>query len=95
MPLSRVFRNRIAKRLASATAIACCAAFAGGCVMDAPSQASAAEAPALVDPGLGAKTSPNQTAPENGIPRGCTREWSASAMDSVLYCPDIRPPEPH
>jgi hypothetical protein len=30
----------------------------------------------------------------NGIPRGCSREWSAAAHDSVVFCADIRPPKP-
>jgi hypothetical protein len=46
-----------------------------------------------------ATTEPNalrdQPVPYNGIPRGCTREWSPAANDSLLYCPDIRPPKPH
>jgi hypothetical protein len=33
-------------------------------------------------------------APVNGVPKGCTREWSATAHDSVLFCADIRPPKP-
>lgn len=36
----------------------------------------------------------DESVPGNGIPKGCTREWSSTANDSLLYCPDIRPPKP-
>ncbi len=33
-------------------------------------------------------------APADGIPQGCSLQWSSTAHDSLLYCPDIRPPKP-
>lgn len=64
---------------------AACAALAlacAGCLLDARD----AKDP---EPAVQAKTGGNP-----GVPLGCWRVWSTVAMDSVLYCPDPKPPSP-
>lgn len=83
------YRPGIAGRLSLyATLILCLGAF-GGCLVQ-----PAVETTEVTT----AKTEPNslrdQSVSNNGIPKGCTREWSPAANDSLLYCPDIRPPKP-
>jgi hypothetical protein len=83
----------MAKRIALAFLLAVSASAWQGCVMDS-SSGSEFQSPAA-DPGTGAKTLlENPSDPSDGIPHGCSREWSSSVHDSVLYCPDIRPPQP-
>ncbi len=80
----------IASRLTKYAAFVFCLNFCAGCLMQ-PSSQSADVSPRMT-------TEPNalrdQSAPDNGIPKGCTREWDQSANDSLLFCPDIRPPKP-
>ncbi|MDB5050833.1 MAG: hypothetical protein JWO30_3904 [Fibrobacteres bacterium] len=93
MSVTQRYRNGIAKRLARAAAFAFCLGVCG-CLMDSPSDGSADAAATATDPGVGPKALRDQSAPDTGIPRGCTREWNQAAMDSLLYCPDVRPPKP-
>jgi hypothetical protein len=65
-----------------------------GCVMDpsespvtAPSEASVSD-PAATS-GTAGKIQANPA-----VPAGCSREWSSTAMDWVVNCPDIRPSKP-
>lgn len=78
-------RSKTYRRLgATAAALALC-----GCLL-APIE-KASPAPEATD----AARAQSETAPERpGVPRGCTLEWSSVARDSVLNCPDVRPPSP-
>ncbi|HKP97445.1 MAG TPA: hypothetical protein VJ385_16995 [Fibrobacteria bacterium] len=96
MSAPRTFPPRprgIAKRLALSAAFAFCAGVCGGCLMD-PASADGQAAPAESDASAEPTALRDQSASVPGVPRGCSREWSATAMDSVLYCPDVRPPKP-
>jgi len=60
----------------------------------------------LVDQNPGSESSAGDGYRESGVLRGksasegssaplaCSRKWNAAALDSVLYCPDPRPPNP-
>lgn len=93
MQVTHKFHRTPAKRLALSFLLAVAAAAWQGCFLDPASgqepQASAA------DPQAGAKTlQENPTTPTGGIPRGCSLQWSSTAHDSVMFCPDPRPPKP-
>jgi hypothetical protein len=83
------YRPGIAGRLSLYATLTFCLGIFGGCLMQPAPETS--EVPT-------ATTQPNalrdQSLPDNGVPKGCTREWSPAANDSLLYCPDIRPPKP-
>lgn len=82
------------QRPALAAALAICLAAGAGCVMD-PSL-DRTDAPSMSSETAAAPTAlRDQQVTRNGIPPGCTREWSEASMDSVLYCPDIAPPRIH
>jgi hypothetical protein len=82
------------KRMAASAALAFGVVALGGCLPDEPASEAAATAPAS-DPSLETNAKQDRTPSSTGVPKGCAREWSAAAMDSVLYCPDIPPPRPH
>ena len=85
------FLSPAAGRIAFALALAVAAAAWQGCVMDAAPGSQSADS----DPDAGAKTLlENPKAPPDGIPVGCSRQWSDIKHDSVLFCPDLRPPKP-
>ena len=80
-----MLRTPFAKRLACA----CAAVVLIGCVTGAsddkaPAQSKTDAANTLVD----------QPQDRPGVPHGCTMVWSPTARDSVVNCPDIRPPSP-
>ena len=96
MQVTHRFLPPFAKRFALATLLSVSAASWQGCLMEPADPASAQESrsPAS-DPQAGAKTlQENPPAPADGIPRGCSRQWSSTDHDSVMYCPDPRPPRP-
>lgn len=79
---------RAGKRIALAAAAALCI----GCVL-APSP----DAPesARTDPGGTEQPAMRETEPapvDPRVPRGCSIVWSEARADSVLFCPDPRPP---
>jgi hypothetical protein len=93
MQVTYRFHNPIAKRIALSLLLAVSAAAWQGCLMD-PASGPESQSPAA-DPGAGAKTlQETPPIPADGVPRGCSRQWSSTAHDSVLYCPDPRPPKP-
>jgi hypothetical protein len=65
----------------------------GGCLLDAPASDASAAATATA-PTMETNAQQDQAQTSSRVPKGCTLEWSAAAMDSVIYCPDIRPPKP-
>lgn len=63
----------------------------GGCLVD---QESGGETEAAGVNGPSALRD-KSTSGEKGAPGlACSQVWNAVAMDSVLYCPDPRPPRP-
>jgi hypothetical protein len=56
--------------------------------------AASATGPQSAPTAAGAQTLDPKPAARPGVPEGCTREWSNSKRDSVLYCPDLPPPSP-
>jgi hypothetical protein len=93
MPVTSRFHQPIAKRVALSFLLAVSAAAWQGCLMD-PASGSEPR-PAATDPDAGAKTLQEKPSlPANGIPLGCSRQWSSTVHDSVMFCPDIRPPKP-
>jgi hypothetical protein len=93
MQVTSRFHKPVSKRFAISFLLAVSAAAWQGCLMD---PASGAESrPTSADPDAGAKILPvKPSLPADGLPLGCSREWSPAVHDSVLYCPDIRPPNP-
>jgi hypothetical protein len=91
MPSPRRFRKALA-RTAFSAAMALFLAWLGGCVLDPASGSGTAADPSSGSNALRDQSPAQPQAP--GVPRGCTRVYSAAAMDSVLNCPDIRPPKP-
>lgn len=82
-------RSPIANRIAFTFILTIAAAAWQGCVMDADKGSQSAKS----DPEAGAKTLQEKPlAPSDGIPLGCSRQWSSTAHDSVMFCPDLRPP---
>ena len=65
----------------------------GGCLLDNEGKAAAPAQGIPADQNANALQ--EQTPQRPGVPRGCTLEWSSAAKDSVLNCPDIRPPKPN
>lgn len=94
MSTSRSGFKEFTRNLAASGMIAAALGCWTGCVLD--SDANAKNAGPEASGSEAAATLPqNQSdTPVNGVPRGCTREWSATAHDSVVFCPDIRPPKP-
>lgn len=80
----------IAGRLTRYAAFVLCLNICGGCLMQPSSESADASPRVTTEP----KALRDQSAPDNGIPKGCTRQWSQAANDSLLFCPDIRPPKP-
>lgn len=81
-----MLRITIAKRLACL-----CAAIVVlfGCISD-PADG---EAPAATESDATNALS-DQSKDRPGVPRGCEMVWSPASRDSVVNCPDIRPPSP-
>lgn len=66
----------------------------GGCLLSpADDHATAPAAAAKEDQSANALR--DQAPLRPGVPRGCSLEWDVAAKDSVLNCPDIRPPSPN
>jgi hypothetical protein len=96
MTVTPRYLSGIAKRVLTSTLLVAALGMWGGCLMD-PSARGAEETadPAVSDPNAGPKALRDQSeAPSNGVPQGCSLAWSDAARDSVLFCPDIRPPLP-
>ncbi len=83
-------RNAFFRHLILCGALALCLSVLAGCITDAPGQSAAS--PSASEASVGPNALRDQSASGPSVPAGCTREWSAAAMDSVLDCPDIRPP---
>jgi hypothetical protein len=63
----------------------------GGCLMDGTETNPAdAKAKDITQPSA---LRDNATQARPGVPAGCSKEWNANSQDSVLFCPDIRPPK--
>lgn len=93
MRVTYMFHRPIAKRIALSFLLALSAAAWQGCLMD---QVSGSEPQSsATNPDAGAKTLPEKPSiPADGVPPGCSRQWNSSVHDSVMYCPDLRPPKP-
>lgn len=76
----------------AASAIFVALGMCGGCLMDPSAREGAPAAAASADQSKSLRDAP--ATGNTGVPVGCSREWSDAAMDSVLDCPDIRPPKP-
>lgn len=70
------------------------AALAAACGLIACVDAGSAAAPRSEDDPAPAHALQEGSARPTGVPPGCTREWNYAIADSVLNCPDIRPPSP-
>lgn len=70
---------------------AACAAVCGLMACVDPGTAAGPRADEAPAPAQALQESPSRN---DGVPPGCTREWSPAAADSVLNCPDLRPPAP-
>ncbi|MDB5105505.1 MAG: hypothetical protein JWP91_3194 [Fibrobacteres bacterium] len=93
MPVTPQFRKGLIGRIAVTAGLLMSLGMWGGCLMDPSSDDSGVSTEA--DPASGSKALRDQSPVQaDGVPRGCTREWSETARDSVLFCPDIRPPSP-
>ncbi|MEO6097737.1 MAG: hypothetical protein ABIW76_19620 [Fibrobacteria bacterium] len=65
-----------------------------GCVLDSASDGKSAGPEATGSESATTTLKTRSPEPVNGVPMGCTREWSSTAHDSVIFCPDLRPPKP-
>ena len=89
------YSKQTARRVAMSASLLGAAFFWGGCLMDG--SASAEKSPAAQETEVGSKSLRDQTSSgsrADGVPEGCRLEWSSTAHDSVVFCPDIRPPKP-
>jgi hypothetical protein len=83
-----------ARNLAASGLIAAALGCWTGCVLDSAADGKTTDTEAAgSEVGTKILQTPSD-APVNGLPKGCTREWSAAAHDSVVFCADIRPPKP-
>jgi|GEM_PF-4039315 len=84
-------RLNAAKDFLPALAILVSLGMCGGCLMEPSTQDGNPVSSSTADPGKALRDAP---APGNsGVPVGCSRIWNEASSDSVLYCPDIRPPK--
>ncbi|MEO7424614.1 MAG: hypothetical protein ABI036_05460 [Fibrobacteria bacterium] len=86
---AREFRYPTTKRLALSCALAMGMSMFAGCLMN-PSETedNAPTGASVSEPAAKAGTAPKSGSTD---PDGCGREWSATAMEWVVICPDIRP----
>jgi hypothetical protein len=89
---AREYRYPTTKRLALFCALAMGMSMFAGCVMDPSENADIAPTGASVsEPAAKAGIVPKSASTD---PDGCGREWSATAMEWVVICADIRPAKP-
>jgi hypothetical protein len=94
MAKARLYRIPFIKRLALSCTIAMGMSMFAGCVMDSPGNARTAPTGASVSDAAAESAAAGKIQTNPAIPDGCSREWSSTAMDWVLNCPDIRPSKP-
>ena len=94
MPVTGMYPRLATRAMRFAPAAAFCAAFVlVGCLLS-PAEEHATAPAASQTEDQNAKALRDQAPLRPGVPRGCSLEWDVAVKDSVLNCPDIRPPSP-